>query len=115
MIQLSQLSELAKLSPHKSRNLLSDVNYYRNKIYTVFYIHTVFISNSVFFGHTFVYLGRTISGLNLHSKPIDWFLYDNGLRHERVKRLLKSSEEKSYVFVNRTKLFYIHYINEDVR
>ena len=35
---------------------------------------------------------------------MDLFLYDNGLRHERVKRLLKSSEEKSYFFVNDTKL-----------
>ena len=26
--------------------------------------------------------------LDLQSKSMDWFLYDNGLRHERVKALL---------------------------
>ena len=25
--------------------------------------------------------------VNLRSKSMDWFLYDNGLRHERVKNI----------------------------
>ena len=28
--------------------------------------------------------------INLRSKSMDWFLYDNGLRHERVRSILSS-------------------------
>ena len=48
VIQLIQLSELAKLSTHKSRNLLSDVEDYCNKINAVFYIH-IFLNKQLNF------------------------------------------------------------------
>ena len=140
MIQLGQLFELAKLSMHKSRNLLSDVKYYCNKISNVFYAHIVFISNSIFWSglcllrlenHLRSQVAQEVANkltlscqrplsyrnqsIDLPSKSINWNLYDNGLRHESVKRLQKSSEEKSYLFMNDTKLFCIYCINEDVR
>ena len=33
---------------------------------------------------------------------MDWFLYDNGLRHERVKRTLKFAE--AYLGLSRTSM-----------
>ena len=94
MIQLDQLSELAKLSTHKSRNLLSDVKDYRNKIYAVFYIHTFFISNSIFLVRPLLAQAREPSQIS------------NCFRGcLEIKWLLKSSKDKSYLFVNGTKPF----------
>ena len=67
MIQLDYLSELAKLSTHKSRNLLSDVKDYRNKICTTknireygFYTRTTGQWKPVFsqIYNTYIYKGR---------------------------------------------------------
>ena len=35
-------------------------------------------------------LSHRNQSIDLRKKPMDWFLYDNGLRHERVKPLYKS-------------------------
>ena len=92
MIQLDQLSELAKLSTQKSRHLLSDVKDYRNKIYGVFYLHTFLISNSIFLVRSLFSQAREpsqISNCFRGCLEIQW--------------LLKSSKEKSYLFLNGTK------------
>ena len=92
MIQLDQLSELAKLSTQKSRHLLSDVKDYRNKIYAVFYLHTFFISNSIFLVRSLFSQAREPSQIS------------NCFRGcLEIKWLLKSSKEKSYLFLNGTK------------
>ena len=89
---LDQLSELAKFSTQKSINLLSDVKHYRNKIYAVFYIHTLFISNSIFLVRTLFAWAREPSQIS------------NCFRGcLEIKWLIKSSKEKSYLFVNGTK------------
>ena len=89
---LDQLSELAKFSTQKSINLLSDVKDYRNKISAVFYIHTFFISNSIFLVRTLFAWAREPSQI---SKCFRGCL--------EIKWLIKSSKEKSYLFVNGTK------------
>ena len=33
---------------------------------------------------------------DLQSKSMDWFLYDNGLRHERVKLFLVPSQNRPF-------------------
>ena len=37
--------------------------------------------------------------IDLRSKSMDWFLYDNGLRHERVKQLIRNRNCKSVSFL----------------
>ena len=92
MIQLDQLSELAKLSTQKSRYLLSDVKDYRNKIYAAFYLHTFFISNSIFLVRPLFSQARQPSQIS------------NCFRGcLEIKWLLKSSKYKSYLFANGTK------------
>ena len=33
--------------------------------------------------------------IDLLGKSMDWFLYDNGLRHERVKQVVKNFDKKA--------------------
>ena len=91
MIQLDQLSELAKLSTQKSRYVLSDVKDYRNKIYAVFYLHS-FVNNSIFLVRPLFSQAREPSQIS------------NCFRGcLEIKWLLKCSKDKSYLFVNGTK------------
>ena len=38
--------------------------------------------------------------IDLQSKSMNWFLYDNGLRHERIKKKLSSCLANKWLWVN---------------
>ena len=54
-------------------------------VYTYIFLHSKIVHSKL----EFVYISRdSMLGFNvapMRSKSMDWFLYDNGLRHERIK------------------------------
>ena len=46
---------------------------------------TFLVMNSLAFQATLLYIKTYQYMISLLCKSMDWFLYDNGLRHERVK------------------------------
>ena len=45
--------------------------------------------------------------IDLRSKSMDWFLYNNGLRHERVKENLKFAKYENFKYCNIFRELYI--------
>ena len=43
---------------------------------------------------------------------MDWFLYDNGLGHERVKKLLVVSREHIFSYVKHSAFSYVKHLFE---
>ena len=76
-------------SYYEFKKILSNILYFLSILYTFDQCFAISENNK---NHLTLSWRRPISyrnqSIDLRSKPMDWFLYDNGLRHEKVKHSL---------------------------